>query len=70
MDKLFKELRTCMDFDRYQSLLYEIQEVYARDNPFICLYYRNGALLTRKVFTNERDTREPEILRGIESISN
>ncbi len=70
MDKLFKELRTCMDFEKYQQLLFRIQEVYARDNPFICLYYRNGALLTRKVFTNQRDTREPEILRGIESIDN
>ncbi len=70
MDKLFKQLRETMDFDKYQSLLYDIQEQYIQDSPFISLYYRNGALLTRKVFTNERDTREPEILRGIESISN
>ena len=70
MDKLFNELRTTMDFDSYQRLLHEIQEQYALDCPFLCLYYRNGALLTRKVFSNERDTREPEILRGIESISN
>lgn len=70
MDKLFNQLRTTMDFDQYRQLLYDIQQQYADDCPFLCLYYRNGALLTRKVFTNERDTREPEVLRGIESIVN
>ena len=70
MDKLFNQLRTTMDFSEYQSLLHQIQTKFGEDCPFICLYYRSGALLTRKVFTNAYDIREPEILRGIESISN
>lgn len=70
MDNLFQKLRTTMDFSEYQSLLHQIQTKFGEDCPFICLYYRSGALLTRKVFTNAYDIREPEILRGIESISN
>lgn len=68
MEKLFKQLRTTMDPDQYQNLLWQIQDQFGQDCPFICLYYRAGALLTRKVFTNARDIREPEILRGIEAI--
>lgn len=68
MDNLFKQLRQSMDPVDYEHCLHEIQKLYAKDCPFICLYYRNGALLTRKVFTVARDVREPEILRGIESI--
>lgn len=68
MDKLFKELRTATDQSTYQNLLYQIQDLFIEDCPFICMYYRNGALLTRKVFTTVRDVREPEILRGIESV--
>ena len=68
MDKLFKDLRLATDFVTYQSLLHQIQDLFAQDCPFICLYYRSGALLTRKIFTVVRDVREPEILRGIESI--
>lgn len=70
MDNLFKELRKTLDQPTYQSLLYQIQDQFAEDCPFICLYYRCGALLTRKIFTSSRDIREPEILRGIESIGN
>lgn len=70
MDKLFKQLRTTMDQSQYQSLLWQIQDQFGQDCPFICLYYRAGALMTRKVFTNARDIREPEILRGIEDLVN
>lgn len=70
MDNLFKKLRTTMDKGAYQSLLAQIQEQFGKDCPFLCLYYRSGAVLTRKVFTNAYDIREPEILRGIEAISN
>lgn len=70
MDNLFKKLRTTMDPAEYQNLLWQIQDQFGQDCPFICLYYRAGALLTRKVFTNARDIREPEILRGIEDIVN
>lgn len=68
MDKLFKDLRKALDFSSYESMLHQIQTLYAEDCPFICMYYRAGALLTRKIFTVTRDVREPEILRGIESI--
>jgi len=68
MDQLFKSLRTAKEFETYQSLLWQIQDQFAQDCPFVCMYYRSGALLTRKVFTTVRDVREPEILRGIETI--
>lgn len=70
MDNLFKKLRVTMDPTEYQSILWQIQDQFGQDCPFICLYYRAGALLTRRVFTNARDVREPEILRGIEDIVN
>ena len=70
MDNLFKSFRAAKEFDTFQSLLWQIQDQFAEDCPFVCMYYRNGALLTRKVFTTVRDVREPEILRGIEGIGN
>ena len=68
MDSLFKKLRAEKEFRDYQKDLYDIQEQFIQDCPFICMWYRAGALLTRKVFTTVRDVREPEILRGIESV--
>ena len=68
MDDLFKKLRQERDFENYRQLLWDIQDQFAADCPFICMWYRCGALLTRKVFTTVRDVREPEILRGIESV--
>lgn len=68
MDNLFKSLRTAKEFDSYQSILWQIQDQFAEDCPFVCMFYRAGALLTRKVFTTVRDVREPEILRGITDI--
>ena len=68
MDNLFKKFREARDFSAFQDLLWQIQEQFTQDCPFICMYYRSGALLTRKVFTTVRNVREPEILRGIEAI--
>ena len=68
MDKLCKAMREEREFSQYKQLLWDIQDQFAEDCPFICMWYRAGALLTRKVFTTVRDVREPEILRGIESI--
>ena len=68
MDGLFKELRSSKDEFAFQQILLQIQQQFYEDCPFICMHYRSGALLTRKVFTTVRDVREPEILRGIESI--
>jgi peptide/nickel transport system substrate-binding protein len=43
-----------------------IQQQFAEDIPFICLFYRAGAVLTRKMYSAVRDYREFELLRGIE----
>ncbi|MBQ4552260.1 MAG: ABC transporter substrate-binding protein [Clostridia bacterium] len=67
MDELFKKLRKSLDFNAYSQTLQEIQQLFWEDCPFVCLYYRNGSILTRKMFTDARDVREPEVLRGIES---
>jgi peptide/nickel transport system substrate-binding protein len=66
MDKLFDELRVSLSREAYQTKLFQIQELFAQDCPFIALYYRNGAILTRVMFTRTRDIREPDVLRGIE----
>ena len=68
MDKLCKSMREERDFNQYKQLLWDIQDQFTQDCPFICMWYRAGALLTRKVFTTVRDVREPEILRGIENV--
>ncbi len=66
MDKLFDELRSSLSQDAYRRKLWQIQAQFAEDCPFICLYYRNGAVITRRMFTDARDIREPEVLRGVE----
>ena len=65
MDDLFTTLRGAVKKDDYKAALDSIQTRFVEDCPFICLYYRKGALLTRKMFTGVRDLREPEVLRGI-----
>lgn len=66
MDKHFETLRAAMDKGVYQQTLYQIQSQFLEDCPMICLYYRNGAILSRRMFTAARSIREPEVLRGIE----
>lgn len=66
MDQFFKELRETVDHDAYQQKLFEIQALYAQDVPFISLYYRNGAILTRHMFTKARNLREPDIFKGMD----
>ena len=66
MSDLCAELRTQMDQPNYQYTLYKIQEQFAKDCPFICMFYRSGTVLTRKMYTTARDVRELELLRGIE----
>lgn len=68
MDKLCKQMREAREFSAYRQLLWDVQDQFCEDCPFICMWYRCGALLTRKVFTTVRDVREPEILRGIEDV--
>lgn len=69
MTELCRELRTCLSQGEYQAKLFEIQAQFAADCPFVCLYYREGVVLTRKMYTTARDIRELELLRGIESFS-
>ncbi len=63
---LCSELRKQIDQPNYQYTLYKIQEQFAKDCPFICLFYRSGTVLTRKMYTTVRDVRELELLKGIE----
>ena len=66
MKDLCNELRTQQEQSNYQYTLYKIQEQFAKDCPFICMFYRSGTVLTRKMYTTARDVRELELLRGIE----
>ena len=70
MDALFKTLRTKVDPNEFAQALAAIQQKFVEDVPFICLFYRSGAVLTRKMYTTVRDVRELELLRGIEVFSN
>ncbi len=70
MNDLCSELRQQTDQANYQYTLYKIQEQFAKDCPFICMFYRSGTVLTRKMYTTVRDVRELELLRGIESFHN
>lgn len=69
MTDLCKELRTKNDPDAFAQTLAAIQQKFAQDVPFICLFYRKGAILTHKMYTTARDVRELELLRGIEDFS-
>ena len=66
MDKLFTDLRATLDRDAYQLKLLEIQALMVEDCPLISLYYRNGAIISRRMFSAARDLREPDVLRGLE----
>ncbi len=65
MSNLIKQLRAASDFSSYQLCLYDIQDYFAQECPFICLYYRRGMILTRFLFTDARDIRESELYKGI-----
>lgn len=67
MSDLCSNLRSQLTQPEYQYALYKIQEQFAKDCPFICMFYRSGTVLTRKMYTTARDVRELELLRGIES---
>lgn len=70
MNTLIRDLRAgCYEADAFQSKMSEIQHQFSNDIPFAALYWRTGALLAREAFTEARDIRELELLRGIESWS-
>ncbi len=61
------DLRKQVDQTDYQRKLHQIQEQFAQDCPFICLFYRSGTVLTRRMYTTVRDVREYELLKGIDT---
>ena len=67
MNDLLGQLRKSVTPDDYQHAMSLIQDQFEQDIPYICLYWRSGALLSRSAFTDARDIRELELLRGVES---
>lgn len=70
MTDLCTSLRKQVEQADYQRVLYQIQEQFAKDCPFICMFYRSGTVLTRRMYTVTRDVREGELLKGIEFFRN
>jgi len=66
MTDLFYDLRKSETQSAFKSNWQLIQKQFAEDIPFICLFYRAGAVLTRKMYSSVGDYREFELLRGIE----
>ena len=69
MNKLLTQLRSSVASSDYQNTMQLIQDQFEADIPYLCLYWRTGSLLSRSTFTNVRDVRELEMLRGVESFS-
>ena len=67
MTDLCTQLRKQTTLETYQQVLFKIQEQFAIDCPFICLFYRSGTVLTRRMYTTVRDVREYELLKGIDT---
>ena len=67
MHDLCTKLRKQTSQFEYQQVLFQIQEQFAKDCPFICLFYRSGTVLTRRMYTTVRDVRELELLKGIDT---
>ena len=66
MTELCTNLRHAESQSDFAYTWQAIQQQFANDIPFICLFYRAGAVLTRRTYTTVRDYREFELLRGIE----
>lgn len=67
MKDLIADLREREDQAGFAYTSQAIQQQFTEDVPFITLFYRAGAILTRKMFTTVRSIREFELLRGIEA---
>lgn len=67
MTTLFNTLRTNHNSNDFAYTTQAIQQQFLTDMPFICLFYRAGAILTRKMYTTVGSLREFELLRGIEA---
>ena len=69
MNSLITSLRKCVSAEDYRSTMSSVQLQFAQDLPYLPLYWRSGSLLSRSAFTDARDIRELEMLRGVESWS-
>jgi len=67
MKDLIDELRISEGQTQFAYTSQAIQQQFTADVPFISLFYRAGAILTRKMYTSVRTIREFELLRGIEA---
>ena len=67
MDDLIADLREREDQGGFAYASQAVQQQFTQDVPFIALFYRAGAILTRKMYTTVRSIREFELLRGIEA---
>ena len=67
MTELCKLLNRAGGKEEFALLWAQIQDQFSVDLPFLPLYYRDGVVLTRYPYSNVRDIREFELLRGIES---
>ena len=67
MNGLLTQLRKSYNMNEYQYVMQLIQDQFEQDMPYLPLYWRSAALLSRSAFTNARDIRELELLRGVES---
>ncbi len=67
MTELCTQLRKCATQTDFAYTWKAIQQQFANDIPFICLFYRAGAVLTRKMYSAVGDYREFELLRGIQN---
>ena len=67
MKDLIDELRISEGQANFAYTSQAIQQQFTADVPFINLFYRAGAILTRKMYTSVRTIREFELLRGIEA---
>ena len=70
MNDLITQLRKSYTADEYKRVMNLIQDQFEQDMPYVCLYWRTGVLLSRETFTDSRDIRELELLRGVESYGN
>jgi ABC-type transport system substrate-binding protein len=66
MDNLCKSLRTQVTQEGFRQKLMEIQTLFYEDCPFLCLYWRTGTVVSRYMYTTNRDVREYQLLRGIQ----
>ena len=67
MDNLCKSLRTQVTQEGFRQKLMDIQALFYEDCPFLCLYWRTGNVVSRYMYTTNRDVREYQLLRGIQS---